>query len=48
MQIAGKLQLKAQIEPNPIKVRVLSHIDQVFLSCAIYKSWISLISQGVF
>ena len=38
MQIAGKLQLKAQIEPNPIKVRVLFHIDQVFLGCAIYKS----------
>ena len=38
MQIAGKPQLKAQIEPNPIKVRVLFHIDQVFLGCAIYKS----------
>jgi hypothetical protein len=24
----------------------LSHIDQVFLSCAIYKPWASLISHG--
>jgi hypothetical protein len=27
-----------------IKVRVLSHIDQVFLGCAINKSWAILIS----
>ena len=31
-----------------IKVRVLSHIHQILLSCAIYKSCASLISQGVF
>ena len=31
-----------------VKVRVLSHIDQVFLGCAIYKSWTILISQGIF
>ena len=31
-----------------IKMRVLSHIDQVFLGCAIYKAWTSLISQDVF
>jgi hypothetical protein len=31
-----------------IKVRVLSHIDQVFLGCAINKPWAILISQGVF
>ena len=33
---------------NFIKVKVLSHIDQVFLGCAIYKPWVILISQGVF
>ena len=27
-----------------IKVRVLSHIDQVFLGCTIYKPWVILIS----
>ena len=29
-------------------MRVLFHIDQVFLGCVIYKSWTSLISQYVF
>jgi hypothetical protein len=33
---------------NIIKERVLSHIDQVLLDCAIYELWASLISQGVF
>ena len=31
-----------------IKVKILSHIDQVFLGCVIYKPWVILISQGVF
>ena len=31
-----------------INERVLSHINQILLDCAVSKSWAILISQGVF
>ena len=44
----GNKQTQNHTHTKSIKERVLSHIDQALLGCAIYKPWASLISHDVF